>query len=126
MTNGLDAAERDRMARGLAKAVMDGTLRGVYGILFNMMATPERYARHAPRLWSKYYDEGKVEVTLPTPSSMIGKVTDWRGHHPFLCAVVRFARVAALEAMGCTNVRSEFRCKSQVGGNVCVTELHWA
>jgi hypothetical protein len=113
------------MARTLAKAVMNGTLRGVYGMLFSIMATPERYARHAPRLWSKFYDDGKVAVTVPTPTTMTAVVTEWKGHHPFLCSVVRFARVAALEAMGRTSVSSEWRCKSEVGGDECVTRLRW-
>jgi hypothetical protein len=125
MTDGLDRGQRTMMARGMAKAVMEGTLRGVYGILFNMMATPERYARHAPKLWSKYYDGGKVDVRLPTPTSMRAVVSGWQGHHAFLCEVVRYARIAALEAMGCRNVRSELRCKSDVGGDDCVTELRW-
>jgi hypothetical protein len=113
------------MAREMAKAVMEGTLKGVYGIMFSMMATPERYARYAPRLWSKYYDEGNVRLKLSTPSSMSAVISDWQGHHPFLCEVVRFARVAALEAMGCRHVRSDLRCKSAVGGTDCVTDLHW-
>jgi hypothetical protein len=126
MTAGMDPGARARMAREMAKAVMDGTLKGVYGIMFSMMATPERYARHAPRLWGKYYDEGEVRLRLSTPKSMTATVSDWQGHHPFLCEVVRFARVAALEAMGCRAVQSELRCKTAVGGDDCVTELRWA
>jgi hypothetical protein len=125
MTAELSREEQRQMARNLAKAVMEGTLRGVYGLLFSMMATPERYARHAPRLWSKYYDGGRVRFELPTRNSMIATISEWPGHHTFLCCTTRFARVAALEAMGCPDVRSEWRCKSEVGGDACVTELRW-
>jgi hypothetical protein len=104
---------------------MEGTLRGVYGLLFSIMATPERYARHAPQLWAKYYDSGQVIFRLETPRLMIAEVTGWQSHHPFLCEVVRFARAAALEAMGCKEVRSELRCKLNVGGDACVTTLEW-
>jgi hypothetical protein len=126
MTADLSALEREQMARGIAKAVMAGTLHGVYGVLFRMMATPERYAQHAHKLWSKYYDSGRVRFSLPEPHRMVAVISDWGGHHPFLCAIVRFARVAALEAMGCREVISAWRCKSGQGGDECVTEVRWA
>ena len=125
LTEGTTREERDRIARDVAKAVMEGTLRGVHGLMFSMMATPERYARHAPRLWSKYYDGGVVEVTIPEPQMMVGKIKEWSGHHPLLCAIVRFARVAALEAMGCIGVTSRHRCLSDVGGTECISVCRW-
>jgi len=125
LTEGLSSAEREQTARRLAKAIMEGTLHGVYGMLFNLMATPERYARHVSRLWSKFYDCGRVVAVLPTPSSMVATVSEWTSHDPFLCLTVQFARVAALEAMGCRNVRSELRCKDDVGGDACTTRITW-
>ncbi len=125
MVKGLGPVERAEMARSLAKAVMEGTLRGVYGYLFSMMATPERYARRAPQLWANYYGDGMVCLTLPTPKTMVASISNWKGHHPFMCELVQFARVAALEAMGCMNVISQPDCKSIRGGDECIAHVRW-
>jgi hypothetical protein len=125
LTHGVPLDQRDRMARDLAKAVMDGTLRGVYGMLFSAMATPERYARYAPRLWAKYFDDGDVQLAVTAPRTMTGTIKSWEGHHPLLCSVIRFARCAALEAMGCKDVVSEHRCKTNDGGTECFFVVRW-
>jgi len=124
ITRPLGTIERETLARALAKAVMDSTLRGVYGFLFSIMATPDRYARHAPQLWANYYADGRVALVTEN-KTMTAAIRDWKGHHPFLCAVVQYARVAALESMGCKEVSSEMACKSHIGGGECSARHTW-
>src|SRR5690606_815825 len=64
---GTSAAERERIAREGADAVMKRTLRGVYKLLFDWMATPDRYVKYAHKLWASYYDSSVLEITQPEP-----------------------------------------------------------
>jgi hypothetical protein len=57
---GIDPDRRRESIERAADAVMRATLRGVYRILFEWLATPDRYARFADRLWRSYYDSGRA------------------------------------------------------------------
>lgn len=101
----LDAAERDRIAGEGARAVMRTTLRGVYKLLFDWMATPKRYAKFSGKLWGSYYDSGEFDVAMPDATTAVCTIRDWRGHHGFICDLNREAAAAIYEAMGCRDVR---------------------
>ncbi|HMI93826.1 MAG TPA: hypothetical protein VK509_20775 [Polyangiales bacterium] len=93
------------LAAAASAAVMRATLRGLYRKLFEWMATPERYARYAPKLWGTYYDSGEVVVEF-VPGELLATSTtrNWRSHHPLICELNRGASVEIYTAMGCRDV----------------------
>lgn len=102
-----EAALRELAVAG-SRAVMRSTLRGLYRMLFEWMATPERYARYGPKLWSSYYDSGETRIELmPDGNGAISWVRDWRSHHPLICELNRGAALEIYGAMGCTEVECE-------------------
>jgi hypothetical protein len=125
VTDHLSPSERTTLARDCATAVMNGTLHGVYRVLFNLLATPERFAKNAQRLWDANYDTGTVTMRLTGPSTMLGATTGWRGHHAFACEITHFAGLATLEAMGCRDVRSSLSCLLDNGGRTCEGVFTW-
>ena len=108
ITRGMEPAAQHALASTAAQAVMDVTLRGFYKVLFQWMATPERYARYAPRLWQAYYDTGSFEVVPQADAHCaVATVRDWAAHHPFICELNRGASVAIYSAMGLTHVECD-------------------
>jgi hypothetical protein len=122
---GTSAEERERIAREGADAVMGRTLRGVYKLLFDWMATPARYAKYAHKLWASYYDSGTFRIEIPEPSVHVCVIRDWGAHHPFICDLNREASRTIYGAMKCKDVvcvRS--RCVAH-GDDECRFETRW-
>ena len=89
-------------------AIMRSTLKGLYRMLFEWMATPERYAKYGPKLWSAYYDSGEVTTELmPDGLSAVSTTRNWRSHHALICELNRGAGLAIYDAMGCVDVSNE-------------------
>jgi hypothetical protein len=105
LTEHLDAQGRTDLAEQGARAVMEHTLRGIYRTLFEWMATPSRYARFGPKLWSAYYDSGSFDIVMPDATTAICTIANWSAHHPFLCDLNRGAAFSIYESMGCDEVR---------------------
>jgi hypothetical protein len=83
-------------------AVMQATLSGLYRVLFEWMATPARYARYAPKLWSSYYDSGQLSIQYDHgEATAVSTVRHWPAHHPLICDLNRGASPAIYRAMGC-------------------------
>jgi predicted hydrocarbon binding protein len=122
---GVSAAERERIAHEGADAVMKRTLRGVYKLLFDWMATPARYAKYAHKLWDSYYDAGTVEITMPEPGFAVSVVRDWRAHHPFVCDLNREASRAIYQAMRCRDVTATRTHCVDRGDAECRFETRW-
>jgi hypothetical protein len=121
-----EAALRE-LAIGASSAVMRATLRGLYRVLFEWMATPERYARYAPKLWGSYYDSGEVTVALlPDGMGSTSVVRKWGSHHPLICELNRGAAVQIFTAMGCQGAECErVRCVSR-GDADCYFVTRWS
>lgn len=94
MTDGMGPAERDRFALDGSVAVMEKTLSGLYRTLFNILATPDRYAKFAPKVWAHYYRSGTFRIDEHAPGHHVAQVRDWNTHHPALCDMNRGAAVA--------------------------------
>lgn len=129
----LDEISRDKsedalrkLAAGASSAIMRATLRGLYRVLFQWMATPERYARYAPKLWASYYDSGETTVELlPGGMGANSTVRNWRSHHPLICELNRGAGVEIYAAMGCVQPQVErARCISR-GDPECMFAARW-
>lgn len=117
--------ERELMARHAAQAVMQRTLRGVYRVLFQWLATPERYAGFANRLWRSYNDSGEMAVDQVTSTMAICTITDWHGHHPFMCAMCRASAEVIYTEMGCKHVTCEREQCVDDGADHCRFVTRW-
>jgi hypothetical protein len=108
IARGKSEAAIHELTVGASAAIMRSTLRGLYRVLFEWMATPERYARYGPKLWSTYYDSGEVTIELqPDGLSALAFIRNWRSHHPLICELNRGAGVEIYAAMGCREVTNE-------------------
>jgi hypothetical protein len=107
LTMHMSPAEQRRLADEGAAAVMSATLKGVYKLLFDWMATPARYARFSPKLWASYYDCGTFEVTQRDDNQAVCTISEWETHHPFMCDLNRGAATAIYSAMGCKDADTE-------------------
>jgi hypothetical protein len=125
LTNGLTLTERRELAMDASTAVMKSTLHGVYRLLFRLMATPERYARHAPKLFSAYYDRGRIEVINGQPTCAVITTFDWTTHHPFICLLNWGAAKTIYSEMGCRNVRVERTHCVDGGATSCRFIVTW-
>jgi len=117
--------ERRRMAADISKAIMDATLRGVYRALFRVVATPERYARYASRLWTAYYDTGEFSIEMPDPKTAVATVRNWPSHHTFICELNRGAAEAIYTAMGLKNVTTIRAACIDGGAPICRFISRW-
>jgi len=122
----IDARARVDSIERAADAVMRSTLRGVYRILFAWLASPERYARFADRLWRSYYDSGEMQVELVMSTTAVCTIRGWRAHHPRLCELNRAAASAIYRAMGCTDVTTRREACIDDGAEACRFVTTWS
>jgi len=125
VTAGTSQGEREQLAIEGSEAVMKATLSGVYRLIFKVMATPERYASHAPKLWSSYYDCGRFNVALRGRGAAICTIESWSSHHDFICLLNWGAASAIYRAIGCANVRTERTSCVDAGASCCRFVTRW-
>ena len=94
------ADEGRELAREANAAVVPRMIRGVYKVLFDMAATPERYARHIPRMWRRLHTTGGRRLEIRAPGEAFSVVERWPGHHPVLCWTTIYTMAYVFEAMG--------------------------
>lgn len=122
----IEPKDRERVTLEAARAVMDVTLSGVYRVLFRMMASPERYARYCQKLWSTYYDSGRIEIVLSQEgTTAVTTTSGWTAHHPLSCDLNRGASVAIFLAMGCRNVSCVREACVVQGAPACRFVTRW-
>ena len=126
LTADLDEERRSSMAQQASQAVMDRTLKGIYKVLFQWMATPDRYCRYASKLWSAYYDCGDFSVVMDGESTAICTIREWDSHHPVICDLNRGAAAAIYTAMGCHGVNTVREACVSRGGEECRFVTSWA
>ncbi len=125
LTEGFSEIELEKLAQDAAIHVMGVTLRGIYKTMFSLIATPERYARHVPKLWRVHYDNGEPAVVTRSPGEHHITFMAWRSHHPFGCRLNMAAALPIYAAMGCKDVRwRRAHCKSR-GGDHCTCIVTW-
>ena len=123
---GIDPDQRRESIERAADAVMRATLRGVYRILFEWLATPDRYARFADRLWRSYYDSGEMHVVQETPERAVCTIRDWGSHSAQLCDMNAAAAGSIYRAMGCTEVVARRTSCVAQGADECRFVTTWA
>ena len=105
VARGRNRIELRELATAGSQAVMDATLRGLYRVLFQWMATPDRYARYAHKLWDAYYDSGELSLTPEAGGKgATSSVRNWSSHHRLICELNRGAAIAIYSAMGMEGV----------------------
>jgi predicted hydrocarbon binding protein len=126
IARGQSDAELHELGSAGSRAVMSATLSGLYRVLFQWMASPERYARYAPKLWSSYYDSGSVEVEVMDDAlGAVSTVKRWRSHHRVICELNRGAAVEIYAAMACSQVTCERIACVDSGDAVCRFVTRW-
>jgi hypothetical protein len=125
LTRGCSPSDLDVMASEAADFIMGRTLKGVYKTIFKLFATPERYLRHADKLWNMHYDTGRLMASAPEPGVHRVMFADWSSHHPFICRMNMAASQPIYTAMGCHHVSYErLRCVSD-GAADCENLVRW-
>jgi hypothetical protein len=105
---------------------MDGTLKGVYRLLFEKIVSPERFAALAPRVWGTYFDSGERRTFIISATKHECSVRGWRAHHPFLCQVQMHATTWMYEATGCRGAASVLVSCVSEGASECRWTSSWA
>ena len=118
--------ERELLAREGARTTIDATLKGVYRWLFETMMTPERYARNAQKLFSRYYEPGTMLKTPLGDHGHLSVVRDWPGHHPLLCDMLVNTAEYVYSALGCRDVRAPRTACVSEGAPECRFEITWS
>jgi hypothetical protein len=120
------ASEHDRIAREGGRAIIEATLTGVYRWLFETMMTPERYARNAQKLFSRYYEPGTMTKSWLAETGHLTVVTGWTGHHPLMCRFLVHTAEYVYTALGCRDVRVKRTACVHDGNPDCRFEANWA
>jgi hypothetical protein len=126
VARGRSQAELRQLATAGSQAVMDATLRGLYRVLFQWMASPDRYARYAGKLWDAYYDSGEFSVTPEDGGKgAISIVRNWSSHHRLICELNRGAAIAIYAAMGLAGVTCQRPACVAEGNAECRFITRW-
>jgi hypothetical protein len=125
MTAGLDDEARAGAAWRMGQRAAETTLTGIYRLLFQAMLTPERYARHAQTLFSRYFDDGRIVKEPRGPRRHHTTIRDWGGHHPLLCSLFLSSSVYVYTALGCRHVTSRRLSCVVSGAEECAYDITW-
>lgn len=121
----LAPSARSALLREGVDHVTERLFRGLYSVLFTLVATPDRYGRHIQRAWRQLHDSGEREVNLVGPGQAVSITRDWPAHHPVLCEIVSETTRAVFTRMKVGIVEIErSQCISR-GDTMCVTKLRW-
>jgi hypothetical protein len=107
ITAGLRSHERQALIREAAFETIHNTLTGVYKLLFQAMMSPDRYARNAQQLFSRYFNTGtmvKTAIDTPDGPGHRSVIRDWTGHHPVLCDTLVHTAEYVYGALGCKDL----------------------
>lgn len=126
ITSDLPPAEARSIIFEAARSVTRSTMLGVHRGLNQILESPERYAKHAPRLWEAYYGTGQFQVCMNGPNDAVAAIEQWDMHHPFLCLLVWGGITSVYESMGCAEVRVERRTCVAQGGENCQFAIRWS
>lgn len=92
---------------------------------FLRFKSPSWLIDKATRVWDRYHDTGRWEVTSTAPNRMVGALSDFAVKDVAFCARLRGWLQGAVEATGGKNANiTETRCACR-GNENCVFLLSW-
>jgi hypothetical protein len=118
--------EGRQFAREANASVVPRMVRGLYRVFFDVVATPDRYARHVPRLWRRLHTTGERTMVIRRPGEAFSVVERWPGHHPLLCWTVIYTMAFVFEAMGYKSWEVERVACVAHGADRCETRLTYS
>jgi hypothetical protein len=124
LTRDMTLHQKQALSRSFSKAVMERSLRGLHKMIFTIMATPERFVKHAQSLWDQHHDTGKLRMRQLSKTSVEAAVLEWPTHGQFACMTNHYSCMVTLEAMGCGDLTERRRCIDE-GGPECVGVYYW-
>jgi hypothetical protein len=87
-----------------AQAALTRTLTGLHRTVMRVVGSPKLHARFAQRLWSTYYDTGRVQSVCVNEHTQSITYTDWTSHHPVLCTMTTASDSVIFPLMGLSGV----------------------
>ena len=127
LTASMTRQKRFELAQEAARAVMDVTLHGIYKGVVRAFVSPTLYAKFATKLWRSYYDSGDFKVIIADDGQSADcTISNWSGHHPFVCAMNITAANAIYEAMGQKGVSTQRVACTGEGESLCRYITTWA
>jgi hypothetical protein len=82
------------------REVVPRMIRGIYRTMFDVVASPEMYAKHIGRLWRRLHTTGERSMVIRAPGEALSRIEDWPGHHPLACWLTIYTMAYVFEAMG--------------------------
>jgi hypothetical protein len=107
------------------REVVPRMIRGVYRTMFDVVASPENYARHVGRLWRRLHTTGERSMVLRAPGEAVSRIDGWTGHHPLACWLTIYTMAYVFDAMGYRHWTVERLTCVAHGGERCETLLRF-
>jgi predicted hydrocarbon binding protein len=126
LTVSMTRQKRFDLAQEAARVVMGVTLHGIYKAIVRAFVSPTLYAKFATKLWRSYYDSGDFQVIIDEDCrSANATISNWTGHHSFVCDMNIAAATAIYEAMGQKGVSTRRVACIAEGGDSCRYVTSW-
>ena len=125
LLDGLDSAERRRLARSGADVTIETSLSGLLRVAFRALVSPRVCLMLGPHMWGSFYGSGRVRIQSQGTRTHRMEVREWAGHHPFLCQMNCEAGRAIYEAAGCHGVSTRQAACIDRGDDCCAYLIGW-
>lgn len=125
LLHGLGPAEREALASAGADRTMAESLDGYLGVLFRALVSPGVCATLGPRMWHAFYSGGRVRIDSQGRRCHVMRVSDWPGHHSFLCEMNNAAGRAIYRAAGSERVTTQRAACIERGDRACQYIIRW-
>jgi hypothetical protein len=125
MLQGQPWSARSEFFAEATRAFTRQTMNGVHKGLAQILESPERYAHHAQRIWSSYYDSGVYTVDVLGEHAACCRVERWRSHQPLMCLWIWGAVAAIFESMGLRGVDVQRQSCVSEGASACEFAVTW-
>lgn len=125
LLEGMDVRERTALASRGADYTLTASLTGYLDVAFRALVSPRVCQIVGPQIWHAFYSGGRVRIDAQGRRCHVMEVTDWTGHHGFLCEMNNAAGRAIYRAAGCAAVTTEHEACINRADRVCVYVIRW-
>lgn len=125
IVRGRTETEIQQIVNSGTEAALTRTLTGLHRTLMRVVGSPPLHARFSQRLWSTYYDTGRVQSVCVNQHTQSITYTGWTSHHPVLCAMTTASDAVIFPLMGLSGVTvSAVSCVND-GAPGCTHLVEW-